>query len=1011
MLIPSRKWAGVAIVVVAFALSGYLTFLKADRGGLELAAIQRDERDLPQHTEVPAEMGNLTDLYRTINFIQKRYIDTSRIDPRAMFIGAMRAIQLNVAQVMVREADDTLFVTLGATKKRFFLKDLDTPWVLLQRMKQVFQLLAREFTDDEIDFDEVEYAAINGMLRTLDPHSVFLNAEQYRDMKDKTQGNFAGLGIVISIRDGVLTIISPMDGTPADKAGLEAGDQIIKIDDQSTVNMSLNDAVDLLRGDPGTTVTVHIMRRGWDEPKPFVIARAIVKVESLESHMLSGRVGYIRIKDFQGNTAQDIKEEMTEWHRSGLRGLILDLRDCPGGLLEAAVQVADLFLKQGVIVTTAGQGPGEREVRRAEDSGEEPGYPLVVLVDQGSASASEILAGALKNHNRALLMGERTFGKGSVQVLFEFHEPVPNKTTALKLTTAQYLTPGDISIQSFGVIPHVEILPMRADKELIDLKVKGGYRESDLDHHFKVSRPQENPDHPLERLSYLWEPPALEEGEGEGEDRDGGPPAPEYGKEQPFEPDFSVSMARDLVIKSAHSDKGALDLAIVKKLVEDRGKTEEKKLESALKELGIDWRSGRGAPDASDLEVAVTLDSGELVQAGESAIITMSLTNKGTGVFYRLAATSNSDFRPLDDRELAFGKVGPEETVSRELKFKVPKDALKEVNDVRFTFSAQNSDVPRDTAFRFAVNPLPVPRFAYRTRLDDTKKGNGDGRLEKGESVELVVDVHNIGQGPAVNTYATLKSLSKKELFMIKGREPLKEIAPDGHRQGVFAFEVKPDFQEEEARFELAVADVDLKAYLVEKLVIPVYSQGQRPEDDPRKAPDADTSLRSPPVIQLDVVDLVTVSDKVHVRGKVTDTAAVRDMYIFVGDDKLFFKSNKNAETTEGLAFDAELPLKNGINYITIVAEETSELDSRKILAVRRDREDGMPYMLPRSPEADPEPLGVLPQNAKPAGGWLSVLANAPAPLSKKAEVPAPLSRKAPVNTGDPPKKNAVSPR
>ncbi len=957
MLMPLKKWTGFGVVLIAFGLSAYLTYFKSEHGGLELAAIRRDDPDLPQHLDIPEEMVSLTDLYRTINFIQKRYIDTARIDPRAMFVGAMRAIQLNVAQMLVREGEDELTIKVGSTEKRFLLDELKSVWVLLQRMKEVFQLLSQEFTEDEVDFGDVEYAAINGMLRTLDPHSVFLNAEQYRDMKDKTQGNFAGLGIVISIRDGVLTIISPIDGTPADEAGLQAGDQIIKIDEESTVNMSLNDAVDLLRGDPGTTVTVHILRKGWDEPKPFVIARAIVKVDSLESHLLSGKVGYIKIKDFQGNTAEDINAEMLEWARSRIKGLVLDLRGCPGGLLEAAVQVADLFLKKGVIVTTAGQGLGEREIRRAEASGNEPDYPLVVLVDQGSASASEILAGALKNHKRALLLGERTFGKGSVQVLFEFHGDEPNKTTALKLTTAQYLTPGDISIQSVGIVPHIEVLPMRADDEVVDLEVIGGYRESDLTRHFKGAASEGNADRALQHLSYLWEPPPADK--EEGDDPDGGT-LPKLGKDRPFEPDFMVKLARDVVIRTATAEQGALDFDVVSKLIADRSEKEDGRLESALRKLGIDWRLAKGSSDAAALKVSVDFKDGEVVEAGQSATVAVTVTNKGQGTFYRMAATSDSDFRPLDDRELAFGRIGPKATVSRELKFKIPQDALTEVNDVRFTFRAENSDVPKPAAYRFAVKALPVPRFAYTTRIDDTKKGNGNGRLEQGETVDLVVEVHNSGKGAALNTYVTLKSLSDKELFMIRGRDPLERIEPDQQKDGVFTFKVKPGFREKQARFELAIADVDLKAYLVEKISIPIAApKSPTPTATPEKPKPS-----SPPVIRIDAVDMVTASETIRFRGTATDETAVRDVYIFVGDDKLFFKSNQT-RTPEALTFEAELPLKNGINYITVVAEETAELEARKIIAVRRDRQDGMPYVMSRTPDADPELLGVFPLNAR----------------------------------------------
>ena len=939
------------MVVTAVFIAGYVTFFKKSRGGLELTADHGETASVTD-VAVPEEMKALTDLYRTINLVQKRYIDASRINPKEMFVGALKAIQLNVARVMVNEAEEYLTVRVSDIEKQFDLSELKTPWILLQRVKEVFTFIKREAALEPDRLNDIEYAAINGMLKTLDPHSVFLNPDQYREMKDKTHGNFAGLGIVISIRDGVLTIISPMDGTPADQAGLEAGDQIVKIDDESTVNMALNDAVDLLRGDPGTKVTVHIMRKGWVNPKPYTVVRAIVKVESLETHLLPGKVGYLRIKDFQGNTAEDIQSSLQKWGSNRIQGLVLDLRGCPGGLLEAAVQVSDLFLKQGVIVTTAGQGPGDRDIRHATDSGDEPSYPVVVIVDQGSASASEILAGALKNHNRALVIGEQTFGKGSVQVLFEFHEShLPNETTALKLTTAQYLTPGDISIQSVGVVPHIGVLPMRADKEVIDLKIDGGYREADLTHHFEVARQNTEADKPVDTISYLWTPP-ISDKKDEEEDE----PLPEADK--PFEPDFMINFGRDIVAKLAPKQV-RIDENVFKSLsgvLAEKRRDQEKQLVSALKKLDINWQPATGT-GATTAVVDMDLNGDEIIEAGGDAKLTVTVTNNGPDAFHRLSATTQSDFRPFDDRELAFGLVKPGETVSRNLTFPVPKDALAEVNDILFTFSADKSNAPAPTALRFTVSPSKRPQFAYRLKIDDTLKGNGDGTIQRGESVTLEVEIKNIGEGKSLNTYATIKSLSGKSLFLIRGRENLQEMAPEETKTAKFAFEVKSDFAEPEARFEMAVADVDLREYLVNKLELPVA------KDEKTHVPSPQSELNASPRLSIENLSHVTTSEEIVIKGEAEDETMVRDVYIFVDDQKHFFKSGTEKTDGRTLRFETSLPLNNGINYITVVAEETSELETRKLIAVRRDRPDNMPFLLSRNSTKTVKPLGVIPLN------------------------------------------------
>ncbi len=963
-----KTWIGALLVIITLVIATYLTFWSTGRSGLELEAGGRDTSRTFRDQDVPEEMRGLTHLFRTINLVQKRYLDSTRINPQKMFVSAMRAIQIHVAKVMVQETDKTLIVRMGDLQREFVLSEVKNPWILLQRIKEVFEFLKDELAEEKIELPVLEQGAINGMLRTLDPHSVFLNSDQYREMRDKTQGKFAGLGIVISIRDGVLTIIAPIDGTPAKLSGLQAGDQILKIDEASTVNMSLNDAVDLLRGDPGTTVTVHIQRKGWDEPKAFKIVRAIVKVESLDTEMLKGRVGYVRIKDFQGNTAEDIQDQLAAWQRQGLTGLVLDLRGCPGGLLDAAVQVSDLFLKKGVIVTTAGQGPGERDVRRATDSGDEPDYPVVVLVDRGSASASEILAGALKNHGRAVVVGERTFGKGSVQVLFEFQDDTGhNETTALKLTTAQYLTPGDISIQSVGVVPHVELHPMRADKEFIDLKVEDGYRESELDQHLEVQGDKGITTSSVETLNYLWTPPKNET--PEGEDPDGGLPPSPLDPNLPFEPDYAIDLAQDFVLKLSKAEGGYLNFKVLSKRIEQKRAIEEKRLVAALHALGIDWRDGPGGGAPEMLNTVLGLGKDGVLTAGEETRLTIRVTNRGPGTFRRLAATSDSDFRPLDDRELAFGRVGPGETVSRTLTLNVPKDSFGEVSDVRWTFSAEKSTPPPPIAVRFEVTPLLKPHFAYNYKLDDTEKGNGDGRLQPGETVKVLLDIQNTGEGTAFNTYATLKGLTEKGLFMVRGRELLKELKPGGHKSGAFSFEVKSDFKGDDVRFELAISDVDLRVYLIEKLSIPVEKAGLSGSTGVAASGDAPPpALRSAPRITLDTFPGATRSERIVLRGTITDENAIRYAYIFVGDDKLFFQSNRDNPNPKELRFTAELPLKNGLNFITVVAEESADLENRKVIVVRRDRDDGMPYLASRVQDAPPKLLEIMPMKSGKTG-------------------------------------------
>lgn len=1017
------------LVAVVLGVAVFLTFFYERRGGLEIEPSSVGPGAGGDTDEPPTSMSGLRALYKTINLIQKHYIDPSRIDSRAMLVAAMRAIQMQVAEVLVREDGDELVVRLGADEHRFALADVTTPWILLQRAREVFDFIRAGVSAEDVDFQEVEYDAINGMLQTLDPHSALLPPDLYRDMKDKTEGQFGGLGIVISIRDGALTIISPIDGTPADLAGLEAGDQITKIGEVSTVSMPLNDAVNLLRGEPGTTVRVYVLRKGWEEPRPFDIVRAIIEVRSVESHMLAGRIGYVRVKDFQGNTRIDLLKQLADLERKGVRGLVVDLRNNPGGLLEAAIQVADMFLDHGVIVTTAGQGPTERDVRRAVDEGIEPPYPVVVLVNSGSASASEIVAGALKNHRRALLVGQRTFGKGSVQVLYDY-----NDGSALKLTTAQYLTPGDISIQGVGVVPDVELLPMRADDEMLDLKVDAGYRESDLNHYFEDVGAAVTESLPAASLRYLWVPPKRKKGqpsgeeppeEGVGEPSGDWPAEPQDGEK--FEPDFEIDLASGLVQEMADKGLTVVDPAALGDVLDRRAAKEQERLVAALKKMGVDWSLGDDRGPARP-EVAVSLSAKRPLVAGEKATIEVAVTNHGTSTLYRLLATSRSDFRPLEDKELAFGRVGPGETVRRGLEFKVPKDALTRVDDVVFSFEEAGGRVVSPVGLRFEIEALPEPRFAYAVQMVDIEGGNGDGRLQTGEKVRLVVDIDNVGVGKALSTYATLKSLSGKEVFLTKGREQIGEVPSGERRQATFEFEVKPGFKDQAARFELAVMDIDLRVYAIEKLEIPLakplvvteldqpLTMSSRVTTPVREAPSADArevaallpaaavevvaesgeyvrvrigegrfgwvrrselnttegpvseapvdlAINSPPELVVADLSAVVRQPTIAIHGSASDEARVRDVYVFVGEDKVFFKPNTDRQNPGHLEFEAEIPLEMGLNYITVVAEETADLDTRLVFAVRRDRLDGMGFVASRALNGKPEALGVMTGN------------------------------------------------
>ena len=322
----------------------------------------------------------------------------------------------------------------------------------LRLFTEVLSIVQNQYVD-EVPPKELIYSAIKGTLRGLDPHSSFLDPESYREMQVETTGSFGGLGIEITLKDDVLTVVAPIEGTPAYRAGLQTGDKIVKIDGLVTKDMSLPDAVKRMRGKPGTKVTISVVREGWTEPKDYDITREQIRVQSVRTHDLGGGVAYIRLRQFQEQTPSDLDSALDKFSKNGMKSLILDLRNNPGGLLTAAVEVSEKFVEDGkLVVYTEGRVRNQNMRFSAHAKKAFNGIPMVILVNQGSASASEIVAGALQDWGRAMVVGTQTFGKGSVQTIIPLSDG-----SGLRLTTAKYFTPKGRSIHGKGITPDIVV--------------------------------------------------------------------------------------------------------------------------------------------------------------------------------------------------------------------------------------------------------------------------------------------------------------------------------------------------------------------------------------------------------------------------------------------------------------------------------------------------------------------------------------------------------------------------
>ena len=343
----------------------------------------------------------------------------------------------------------------------------------LAKYTKVIQTIEQYYVD-EINITDIVNKSLEGLLANLDAHSSFMDTKKFKDMKIQTEGEFGGLGITVGMRDGALTVISPIEGTPADKAGLKAGDIILKINDKSTLNMTIDEAVSIMRGKPGTSIELTIVRK--DAPKPIVvkIIRDIIKVDSVYTKTIEDtKFLYIRVTSFDKKVVKDVKKALDK-NKGKIEGIVLDLRNNPGGLLNQAVGLVDLFVDKGVIVSQKGRIESENQVYNATKAGTYKNIPLVVLINGGSASASEIVSGALQDHKRAIVIGQKSFGKGSVQVIM----PIGNEE-ALRLTVARYYLPSGRTIQAKGVEPDIDVFP----GEVKVVKDEFSIKEKDLKKH------------------------------------------------------------------------------------------------------------------------------------------------------------------------------------------------------------------------------------------------------------------------------------------------------------------------------------------------------------------------------------------------------------------------------------------------------------------------------------------------------------------------------------------------
>lgn len=948
-----------------------------------------------------AEADNLGITDAVMQYVNRYYVDKSVIDPKNMLVLGLDRMEQVVDKVLVYFPDGensaSFEVQAGGDKETFNLSGVQSLNDVTDRLEQVFQFVSPRLTPNDPKINDIEYAVLDQMLNSLDPHSGIITPQVYKEFMIETEGSFGGLGIVIGVRDGELTVISPIEGTPAYRAGIEPNDKIVQIGNESTINMSLIEAVSKLRGAKGTEVSIFIMREGFPAPREFKLIRDTIVIESVETFELDDGIEYVRIRDFQKNTLDSIISNIQNDGVEDPKGIILDLRGNPGGLLDQAERISDLFLKSGVIVTTKIGNSAKRY--HANDKDQQYNGSIVVLVDAGSASASEIVAGALKNNERAIVIGERTFGKGSVQQIFDL-----NDGSALKLTIAQYLTPGDKSIQDVGVTPDIILNPTIITDDTIVY-----HPNSDNTIPEKPWQKTKKPvnrvlEKPVYSITYLDNTKAVKS-EGEEEEQTPEEALSREEKRKKLDEDFYVTLAREIINSSSAPSRNE-SLGEIQGDINKIRKSEEGKIVDKWKLMGVDWSYEKTVSSKPSLSVRITPEA-PTGNAGEKLGIEVEVENTGKEPLYRLLATTKSENAVFDGKELIFGKVAPGEKRSWKTSFEIPKWTLTRDDWVNLKFEDGNDLHIPDYKFSVNTRGLERPLYAFNYEIVDDGRygsnGNGDGVPEPGEIIAFVAKVKNAGRGESEKTILTLKNNSGDRIFLEKGRADFENLKPGESMEAAFTFDVNNT--DSPIDLELQIVDDVFKEGLIGKALIPGNSDGAglRKMDGTVTVAEADTPVRggsykeapiialsgrgatfkalgekgdwikvelnensagwinkgktviseeagpgqtqgitllketfeTPPVINVTGLPVTTESQVITLNGDVNDVDGMELVSIYIGDDKVALVPS----TKTDVPLSVKLKLENDVNLITIIAKDSKGLLSKQSFVIRKDEE------------------------------------------------------------------------
>ncbi|KIG18287.1 carboxyl-terminal protease [Enhygromyxa salina] len=815
-----RRWSGANLLICLLALTALGGCKSKAASGDEGAPSATDPKPDPEPAPKPGDEvfaqlrldeRSFPLLIWSAHIVRVDYFDKERFDPKAQLAAAMDYIGLNTPEFFGKREGDELEVTVRSRSQRFSLAGVDDLDAAADVMEKVLEFAAEVLSLEDEPLHELEYDAINGLLASLDPHTILLTPEESAELGVKTRGSFGGIGAEIAASDRRILVVRVLPGSPAEAAGLLDNDVILEVDDQSTVNLRTDDARSLLRGPIESEVILKV-RRG-DAIKRIVITRGLIAIPTISAVMLPDGVGYVQVTTFQEDTAQKLKEALEGFLAEGeLAGLVVDLRGNSGGLLAQAVGILDQFVTGGeLVIVRSALG---REHQDATEGLVIPiEAPIVALVDENAASASEIVGGSLKHLDRGVVLGRASFGKGTVQ---ELRKATPyGREVALKLTIAEYRVAGDRKIQSVGVIPDLRLLP-------VDLSgFEGIARMYDVE---RFERQRERA-----RTAHL--PSAIHDAHVDAElamsrselslryfGSAGTPSAPPTGDAGPRElQDPEIRLAREVALALRGKVGRRAQLEALPGIVQSLAQSEDQRIRDAIAPWKIDW-SGIDDPTDVDaqLKVAVSIDGEGPRTAGEPFRLHIEVENPGDRALERVHLITDCARDELDGIELLIGRLEPGATHSRNIDLQVMAwhESFVDTLTVEAHVGEPGPKPDGEATLQFAVTGAPRPSFSYDYWVIDdprlvaqgpkrpdqqpfpdeqpfTVQGNGDGLLQPGERVLLGFLAHNSG-GAAPDARVLLRNLSGRQGLLEEGLYVGGALADGESVLGAFGVSISP---------------------------------------------------------------------------------------------------------------------------------------------------------------------------------------------------------------------------